>query len=162
MRKKYLVGTIAGGLMLVSMAISVQAADCGCGGMSKKSYNSLSGPACFSPPGCYLAPGCCECPPSACDNAWDGYCQHKAKWQAFFTKVGTPPPSYYYGHCNRGYGSPTPAVPMASETPTVKDAPIEPVPAPKPAVRPGSPQPVPPPPLPEKTTRTKVLYPWMR
>jgi hypothetical protein len=155
MRKQQLVGAIAGGLILVCMAAAVQA-DCGCGGMSNRSYNSLSGPPCFSPPGCSLAPGCCECPPSACDNAWAGYCQHKAKWQAYFTKVGTPRPSYYYGNygnCGR-CGSPTPAV---------REVPAEDSPAPKPAVAPEPAKPaMPPAPAPEKTSRAKVLYPWMR
>jgi hypothetical protein len=29
----------------------------------------------------------------ACDNAWDGYCQEKARWHAFFYRVGTPKPT---------------------------------------------------------------------
>ena len=152
MLKKNLTGVIAGGLILVCMAIAAKA-DCGCGGMSNRSYNSLSGPPCFSPPGCAVAPGCCECPPSACDNAWEGYCQHKAKWQAYFTKVGTPRPSYYYS--KRGYcGSPTPA---ATEIPSGN------VPSPTPATHPESVKPLPPPvPAPEKTAHANVLYPWVR
>jgi hypothetical protein len=152
MRMKNFLRATAGGLILIGIALAAQA-DCGCGGMSNRSYNSLSGPPCFSPPGCTSAQGCCECPPSACDNAWEGYCQHKAKWQAFFTKVGTPPPSYYYGH--RGnYGTPTPAM---------REIPADSVPSPKPAAAPetGKP-PLPPAPTPEKTTRIKVLYPWAR
>ncbi|MBN2475339.1 MAG: hypothetical protein JXB62_12065 [Pirellulales bacterium] len=38
---------------------------------------------------CGMTPGCCRCGPSACDNAWDGYCHEKARWQAFWYKVGT-------------------------------------------------------------------------
>jgi hypothetical protein len=153
MRRMHFIGAIAGGLVLACMAVAAQA-DCGCGGMSKRSFYSLSGPPCFSPPGCGVSsPGCCECPPSACDNAWEGYCQHKAKWQAFFTKVGTPRPSYYYGRYGCG-GTPTPAV---------KDMPVDETPSPKPAPAADSVKPLPPPiPAPEKTSRAKVLYPWMR
>lgn len=166
MRKKYFIGIIASGLIVACMAVAANAADCGCGGMSKQSYNALSGPPCYSPPGCYLAPGCCECPPSPCDNAWAGYCQHKARVQAYFAKVGTPTPGYLYGHsghCYRGCGAPTPAVRRDCESPTVKEAPSENIPAPKPAVSPEpSKQEVPLPPTPEKVSRAKVLYPWMR
>ena len=56
-----------------------------------RSYRAYRGPACYSPNGYNLTPGCCISPPSACDNAWDGYCQEKAKWQAYFTPGrGTP------------------------------------------------------------------------
>jgi len=24
-----------------------------------------------------MVPGCCRCPPSCCDNAWEGYCEKK-------------------------------------------------------------------------------------
>jgi len=68
-------------------------ADAGCSsciGNDGGSYRAYRGGACFSPPGYSLAPGCCVCPPSACDNAWDGYCEEKARWQAYFTQVGTP------------------------------------------------------------------------
>jgi hypothetical protein len=152
MRKMHFFGALAGGLMAVCVTIAAEAADCGCGGMSRRSYNSLSGPPCFSPPDCSLAPGCCECPPSACDNAWAGYCEHKAKWQAFFARVGAPRNTYGCGNC--GYGSPTPAT---------RDYPADGTLAPKPAtaLETGK-QPVPPVPVPEKTSRVKVLYPWMR
>ncbi|MGA2798916.1 MAG: hypothetical protein ABSE63_15160 [Thermoguttaceae bacterium] len=76
-------------LLLVNSAITY-AGCASCGGSDMGSYRSYRGSACYSPPGYCLAPGCCECPPSACDNAWDGYCEEKAKWQAFFTRVGTP------------------------------------------------------------------------
>jgi hypothetical protein len=82
-------------LLLVNSAITY-AGCASCGGSDMGSYRSYRGSACYSPPGYCLAPGCCECPPSACDNAWDGYCQEKAKWQAYFTQVGTPRP-YHHG-----------------------------------------------------------------
>ncbi|MDZ7615730.1 MAG: hypothetical protein U1E05_01925 [Patescibacteria group bacterium] len=48
----------------------------------------FSAPACRGP--MYGAePGCCEFAPSACDNAWDGFCQEKLKWKQFWSKVGT-------------------------------------------------------------------------
>ena len=51
-------------------------------------YYTLGAPACASP---FLGwvPGCYECPPSACDNAWATYCHEKAKWKAFWHRVGT-------------------------------------------------------------------------
>ena len=36
-----------------------------------------------------LQPGCCDCKPTACDNAWDGFCEEKARRSAFWTRVGT-------------------------------------------------------------------------
>ncbi len=36
-----------------------------------------------------LSPGCCEPRRHCCDNAWDGYCQERARWDAFWCKVGT-------------------------------------------------------------------------
>ena len=62
----------------------------GCASCEPRS--GYAAPACAGPIGYDLAPGCCECPPSACDNAWAGYCQEKARWQAFWTRVGAPKP----------------------------------------------------------------------
>jgi hypothetical protein len=153
---KKLAGILACGWIAICMASAVQAAGCGCGGMSNQSYKSLCGPACYSPPGCTLSPGCCECPPTACDNAWEGYCQHKAKWQAYFKTVGTPRPSYYSG--NRGcYGMPTRAAREVSADCVLTPDAAAPAVVPEPAK-----QTLPPAPAPEKTTRSKVLYPWMR
>ena len=94
----------SGWVSVVSLLLALQAAGAyaacpTCGGNDMASYRAYCGPAGFSPPGYCLAPGCCECQPSACDNAWDGYCQEKAKWQAFFAQVGTP-----RAHC---HGCPT-------------------------------------------------------
>ncbi|MGO9112430.1 MAG: hypothetical protein ACLP9L_24635 [Thermoguttaceae bacterium] len=36
-----------------------------------------------------LAPGCCEAHRHCFDNAWDGYCQERARWDTFWCKVGT-------------------------------------------------------------------------
>ena len=147
MRKMNLAGALFGSMILLCAAAAANA-DCGCSGMSNRSYNSLSGPPCFSPPGCCLAPGCCDCPPTACDNAWAGYCQQKAKWQAFFTKVGTPRPSCCYG--NGGYGN------CGSPTPAVKELPADSTSSPRPAAGAEPPKTeLPPAPAPEKTSRAQ-------
>lgn len=40
--------------------------------------NPYCAPACGAP--MYgLAPGCCEFPPNCCSNAWDGYCEERAR-----------------------------------------------------------------------------------
>jgi len=36
-----------------------------------------------------LAPGCCEARRHCFDNAWDGYCQERARWDTWWCKVGT-------------------------------------------------------------------------
>jgi hypothetical protein len=121
-------------LLLVNAAIA-EAGCTTCGGNDMGSYRAYRGPACFSPPGYCLAPGCCECPPSACDNAWDGYCEEKAKWQAFFARVGTP-----RAHCH-GCISVVPAE-TCNSTPTDQSAvETQPKPAAKSAVQPATPIP---------------------
>jgi len=77
-------------LLLVNSAVASDLGCTTCNGADGASYRALRGGACFCPPGFGTQPGCCVCPPSACDNAWDGYCDHKAIWQAFFYRVGTP------------------------------------------------------------------------
>ena len=71
----------------------------GCiGGAAPQQANHafLGGEACCSPTGYagYSAlPGCCcENDQPCCNNAWDGYCEHHAKVQAFWAHVGTPKP----------------------------------------------------------------------
>jgi len=49
---------------------------------------SLAAPACCGPM-FGTTPGCCECPPSACDNAWDGFCQEKLCWKRLWYNIGT-------------------------------------------------------------------------
>jgi hypothetical protein len=161
MRRIHFVGIIiVSGLMWIVAGVA-QAADCGCSSMSNRHYQSLCGEPCFSPPGCSTAQGCCDCPPSACDNAWDGYCEEKAKWQAFFAKVGAPKPKCYYGNRGCGYCA-TPMRPVeeapAEATPTPATTPRPAMATPR-AVKPELPAPYP---APEKTSRAKVLYPWMR
>ena len=66
----------------------------------------LAAPACGMQFSC-LVPGCRQCQPTACDNAWATYCQEKAKWRAFWYRVGTG------AYCQRAYCDcqhPTPAM----------------------------------------------------
>jgi len=44
---------------------------------------------CHTPPAYALSPGCCEAHRHCCDNAWDGYCEERARWDTFWSKVGT-------------------------------------------------------------------------
>jgi hypothetical protein len=140
------------GLLLLFQASIADGGCASCTGNDGGSYRNYRGPACFAPPGYSLAPGCCECPPSACDNAWDGYCEEKAKWQAFFARVGTP-----RAH---NHGCPT-MVPVetCSDNSTYQPA-VES--QPKPAAKASIP-PAPSPPVlsPVKATR-KTSDPWLR
>jgi hypothetical protein len=44
----------------------------------QRAPNPYGAPACGAP--LYgLAPGCCESPPNCCSNAWDGYCEERAR-----------------------------------------------------------------------------------
>ena len=150
---RWIVWASALSILILVQAANVEAAGCStCNGNDGGSYRAYRGPACYSPNGYNLTPGCCICPPSACDNAWDGYCQEKAKWQAYFTQVGTP-----RTHC---HGCPT-MVPAETcfGSPT-----FQPVaePQPKPAVKsPLPPAPVPAAMLPSKDTR-KTTNQWFR
>jgi len=56
------------------------------GGTGSHSYYEQ---ACGAPGGFSFTPGCCRCKPTCCDNAWDGYCEHKARWQGFWYMMGT-------------------------------------------------------------------------
>ncbi|MBN2579757.1 MAG: hypothetical protein JXB10_12275 [Pirellulales bacterium] len=149
------------GMMIVPAGIF---AGCSCGGVSAGNYYAYCGPACYGPPGFCLVPGCCECPPTACDNAWAGYCQEKARWQAFWTRVGTPRPPRIPRHCYC-WDLPMPATEKEcdrapSETPLEETSP-EPASSTVPGILPSPPSlPVPAVP-PERTTR-RVYSPWMR
>ena len=83
---------------LAATAVGDQPGCAGCnGGMTAGSW-SLRGwdaEACASPGGYTLIPGCCEDHRRCCDNAWAGYCDHRAKVEAFWTRVGTPKPSLW-------------------------------------------------------------------
>jgi hypothetical protein len=84
-------------------------------------------------PSCYcLAPGCCEEHRHCCDNAWAGYCEHRARVDAFWTSVGEP------GKCT--CRRPCRQAPMAScsscapyPTPAMRPTPALPPQSPTPA-----------------------------
>jgi hypothetical protein len=66
----------------------------GCQGCRQAYPAELAGEACCSPPG-YSGPMknaacCCGNPCPGCNNAWDGYCEHHAKVQAWVAGVGVP------------------------------------------------------------------------
>jgi hypothetical protein len=87
--------------------------------------------ACAAPAGFALVPGCFEEHRHCCDNAWDGYCEHRAKVDACWYRLGTPAA---YARCRpcrqafpQGCTSCEPcSTPMMQATPT----PAAPVPAP--------------------------------
>ena len=65
-----------------------------CGAYSM-GWGPLSGEACCSPPGFSLSAWrgpccCCANQQPCCNNAWDGYCAHHARAQAFWAQVGVP------------------------------------------------------------------------
>lgn len=77
---------------LVDSALGFQPG-CGCqnsAAVGQPSYAALSGEACCSPAGYALTPGCCEYSRPCCNNAWAGYCAHRAKVDAFWSRVGVP------------------------------------------------------------------------
>ena len=83
----------------------------------------------MGPAGYCLAPGCCEEHHHCCDNAWAGYCEHRARVDAFWAHVGTP-------HANP-YRRPCRAAPMAVSIPdspcssgTMHPTPATPAPTP--------------------------------
>ena len=99
-----------------------------------------------------MTPGCCQCPSSACDNAWAGYCQEKAHWKAFWYRVGTGGTGRHRSaraSCQTApaWGQPVvrPLPPVPAETAEPDEAPLPPLPKP----------------VPEKTT-WQWYNPWRR
>jgi hypothetical protein len=78
---------------LVRLALGVETVH-GAAGLSSSHSpgEACSQTACVAAAGSPLSPGCRGCQTSRCDNVWAGYCQQKAKWQAFWSRVGTPRP----------------------------------------------------------------------
>jgi len=70
------------------------AAGCGekaiCAGC--QGYRTLGAPACAAPD-FGTVPGCCQCQPSPCDNAWDGYCLEKSWCWRLGYRIGSRPAS---------------------------------------------------------------------
>jgi len=115
----------------------------GCGGESagwQASQGALSGEACCSPPG-YSGhtanAGCCYVNSRpCCDNAWDGYCEHHARVQAFWSRVGVPKTRCYpsamprmpmrpYSECSAPTVQRTPAVAPVPASPSVSPTPSD-------------------------------------
>lgn len=89
--------------------------------------------ACATPPGYSLAPGCCEQSRHCCDNAWAGYCEHRAKVEACWARVGTPKPHGRPTICRPAPMAPYCENPAAAVAPTPANPPAAPSPSPAPA-----------------------------
>ena len=122
---------------IIGVASLVQAGCTGCSGSADYGNPALGAEPCCSPPGYCMAPGCCEVYKPCCDNAWAGYCEHKAKVQAFWARVGVKKPktrrSFFscFPWCRPCYEeplpceAPTPAVaPIPNDEPTTPIAPM--------------------------------------
>jgi hypothetical protein len=133
------------------------------------SLASLSGEACCSPngyAGVSAIPGCC-CGKSqpCCDNAWDGYCEHKARVQAWLARVGTAQPQWCPRVERRVLSSASPCVEHSAPTaqPTRAVAPVKPrPPAPQPPVADAAPTPPSEPPASSDETFRKPCQLWIR
>ena len=110
----------------------------------------LDAEACASPAGYCLVPGCCEDTRHCCDNAWAGYCDHRAKVEAFWSRVGVP------GSCVRS--RPCRQAPMVLCSPCDEGSSevVQPTPESAPSPTPTTP------PAPPKKAGRKVYLPWLR
>jgi hypothetical protein len=104
----------------------------GCnGGMSAGSWaqRGQDAEACASPGGHCFAPGCCEDTRHCCDNAWAGYCDHRAKVDAFWSHVGVPGSCARSRPCRQAIVAPdSPCEPVS--TPAIQPTPAVPTRAP--------------------------------
>ena len=148
---------------------------CNCGGTSPYGCNGAYGS--YYAPACAVSfygmvPGCCICPPSPCDNAWDGYCEERAKWKAFWYRVGTGAYLDHHGNCgHRGNCTNCQPIPAQHQPMPVYHQPppteYQPVVRPLPPVDSNpddveqAPLPPVPKPAPEETARPWYLR-WMR
>jgi hypothetical protein len=119
---------------------------------------------CAGPPGYCLAPGCCEDHRYCCDNAWAGYCEHRARVDAFWARVGQP---NAYGCRRTCVQAPMPcycsgepsATPVMQPTPATRPTPaLQPIPA-TPAPAPAAPPERPAPPR-QTSTSPYILRQW--
>ena len=89
--------------------------------------------ACCSPCGYCLAPGCCEYQRHCCDNSWAGYCQHRARVEAFWARAGVPKLCCRPAGC---WGAPTAPMPgFRRRGCCAPAASVSPMPVPRPAPR---------------------------
>jgi hypothetical protein len=77
-------------MALVGLAASAAEGQAGCTNCKGKLPPGLDAEACAAPGGFCLEPGCCEESRRCCDNAWAGYCDHRARVDAFWSRVGVP------------------------------------------------------------------------
>jgi hypothetical protein len=85
-----------------------------------------------TPPGYSLTPGCCEWSRPCCDNAWAGYCEHRAKVDAFWSRVGGAKPTCRAAACRQAMPAacdPCPCCVMQSAPTATPDA-VSPAPTP--------------------------------
>ncbi|MEN6458873.1 MAG: hypothetical protein ABFC63_08075 [Thermoguttaceae bacterium] len=87
--------TVAAAIVVGLAATAAQGQpDCvGCNGRTAGGLHgqwALGCEACCAPPGYFLAPGCCEPYRRCCDNSWAGYCEHRARVEAFWARAGVP------------------------------------------------------------------------
>ena len=120
---------------VIGLAGSAAGYQPGCVGCS---HGTTAGPwsaeACASPAGYALAPGCCEPHRRCCDNAWAGYCDHRARVEAFWSRVGTPAAYARSRPCRQAPMVPcTISEPCSVSDPVMQPTPTEPTPAPMPA-----------------------------
>lgn len=89
---RWLLAVVVMGLACQTVAGQPGCAGCDDGGMTTGVWTQswLGAEPCAGPAGYCLAPGCCEDTHRCCDNAWAGYCEHRAKVEAFWARVGTP------------------------------------------------------------------------
>jgi hypothetical protein len=129
-------------IVVLGLAGSAVAGEPGCASCNKGTVGPWDAEACAAPCGFTLAPGCCEERRHCCDNAWDGYCEHRAKVDACWARLGT---SAAYARCRPCRQTTTmPCTACEScEAPTVQPMPTRAVPV----------RPVAPAPTPDKNTR---------
>ena len=113
--------------------------DCSRGPRVKPSVmRALDAEACCWTPGCSLAPDCSDNARHCCDNAWAGYCEHRAKVEAFWARVGTSGTCARSKPCRKPAAAPCSAD-ISYPTPTIQ---------PKPAIAPQNLETAPEPPVP--------------
>lgn len=117
-------GVFAAMVLVVGTTGAAPAGQPGCMNCNRTAANSpWAAEACAAPAGFTCTPGCCEERRPCCDNAWDGYCEHHARVQAFWACVGTSHRSNYQMPCQpyataSGTTSPTPRLAPTAPTTT--------------------------------------------
>ena len=73
-------------LSVYALACPAAGFEPGCGAGCGTVHRAYGAGACAAPAYGWEQ-GCCEHPPSCCDNAWAGYCEEKARWEAYWRQV---------------------------------------------------------------------------